>query len=361
MKTADDLFEQGLAEQARSGGEWSNIDGTNHLDDALASFEAALTLDPRHRGALRARGLLLSAFGRHEEALDALIASAAQLPPDAEVLLATGLSLLEVGQAEQALASFEHRLQLLPGDDESILGKAKALMALDRNELALSVWNELTFRPKRPFRQWPDYLVRCSRELLRASTLARLGREEAFSVFHELIEREASHLEYVPELGAAVREHPVALRALTHYLHAHVTEAKAWRLGGTALLEAGHHTGAVEAWNRVIALEPSPDAHAARGQAHAALGDWAAAVEDCKRTRGAFGPGVERLRENLKNQGAWGPWKVMCRSAYAREDYVLAELPTKLAAQTRLAELEAAKPSTTPETYSLLAPKEPTP
>ena len=56
----DDFFEQGIEACAR--GQWA---------EALASFDGAATLDPRHAGVQYRRGRVLWTLGRHEEALEA--------------------------------------------------------------------------------------------------------------------------------------------------------------------------------------------------------------------------------------------------------------------------------------------------
>lgn len=212
LKTAEDWFQQGLSSLALTG-EWSLIQNQNHMDEALECFEQALAIDPKHLRAIRERGLLLWLYGRYDEALDALVTVSSVQGPDLAMCVAAGNSLMELGRHDAALGAFEEALRLEPGDDEALFGSACALMKLQRNELALVAWDELLARPQRPFRKWPDYLVRCTRALLRASTLARLGRPEAFDTFVELFTAEAAYLQYVAEFPEVLREHEVARRA----------------------------------------------------------------------------------------------------------------------------------------------------
>jgi tetratricopeptide (TPR) repeat protein len=211
-ETAEHWFQEGLGSLALTN-EWSLVESQNNMDDALEYFEKALAVDPKHVGAIRERGLLLWLYGRYDEALDAFVTVALQRGPDLAMSNAAGNSLLELGRPEAALAAFEEALRLQPDDDEALFGSARSLMKLQRNELALVAWDELLARPQRPFRKWPDYLVRCTRTILRASTLARLQRPEAYDTFVRLFKAEAAYLQYVSEFTEVLREHEVARRA----------------------------------------------------------------------------------------------------------------------------------------------------
>jgi tetratricopeptide (TPR) repeat protein len=208
MKTAEEWFQEGLDALALTN-EFSLVESQHNMDDALRCFEQALAIDPKHVRAIRERGLLLWLYGRYDEALDAFVTVSSVQGPDHAMSVAAGNSLLELGRPDAALGAFEEALRL----DEALFGSASALMKLQRNELALVAWDELLARPQRAFRKWPDYLVRCTRTMLRASTLARLQRPEAYDTFVKLFTEEAAYLQYVSEFAEVLREHEVARRA----------------------------------------------------------------------------------------------------------------------------------------------------
>lgn len=212
MKTAEEWFQEGLGSLALTN-EFSLVESQHNMDDALHCFEQALASEPKHVRAIRERGLLLWLYGRYDEALDAFVTVSSVQGPDRAMSVAAGNSLLALGRPEAALGAFEEALRLEPDDDEALFGSACALMKLQRNELALVAWDELLARPQRPFRKWPDYLVRCTRTMLRASTLARLQRPEAYDTFVKLFTEEAAYLQYVSEFAEVLREHEVARRA----------------------------------------------------------------------------------------------------------------------------------------------------
>jgi len=76
----------------------------NRLLDAKASYDEALTLEPRHSEALNNRGLTLSALGFHNEALGDYDAATKSQPDFPEALNNKGVMLENLGRHEEALA-----------------------------------------------------------------------------------------------------------------------------------------------------------------------------------------------------------------------------------------------------------------
>jgi tetratricopeptide (TPR) repeat protein len=356
MKTADEWFEEGRFELSLVSWDTmvSNSENHEHLHDALTAFERALELDPKHLGAMRSRGLLLSDFGRHEEAVDVLIAVTARSAPDVDVSRATASSLVSLGQSDNALRAFEEVLRLKPGDELALEGRAKVLATLGRHELALASWDELLARPDPAagHPQFPDYLSRSLPRLGRASALAKLARPEAVSAFAAVIAGEATHLEYLDDFLEALRQHEVARIAF----RAHVEKHAAWRTAASSWLKAGRPEDSLAAWDKAPPTS-APD-FAARASAHLAAGQIELATAACQRAL-ELQPGLgsaTRLLAQLNGK----KWKVMSKDQSTKTDFVVGEFATKEAADayiwTRLAPTWGSVNAVPASTYWLVAP-----
>ena len=86
-------------------------------DNALASFEGALAIDPNHVDARYNRGNTLRELGRHDEALAAYADALALAPDRADIHVNVALTLLRLGRLAEGFAEYEWRLQpmSLPG------------------------------------------------------------------------------------------------------------------------------------------------------------------------------------------------------------------------------------------------------
>ena len=108
------------------------------FEEAVASYDRALTLRPDYVEALNNRGNALKALMRFEEALTSSIAPFAVRPNSAEALSNRGLTLHELKQFEEALASYDRALTLRPDFAEALSNRGKALKELRRFEEALA-------------------------------------------------------------------------------------------------------------------------------------------------------------------------------------------------------------------------------
>jgi len=89
------------------------------LDDALARYEAALTLDPQLVAAWYNRGLDLMSAGRLPEALADFSRAIELYPSDAQAHNNRGLAKVKLGDREGARADFTRALKLQPGMKEA--------------------------------------------------------------------------------------------------------------------------------------------------------------------------------------------------------------------------------------------------
>jgi protein O-GlcNAc transferase len=84
------------------------------LDEALAAFDAALTLDPDYAEAQFNRGVALQQQGRLDAAIEAYKQSLRLRPDYIEAATNMGIALQEMGWLGEAAAAFEHAAKLRP-------------------------------------------------------------------------------------------------------------------------------------------------------------------------------------------------------------------------------------------------------
>ena len=84
------------------------------LDEALAAFDAALTLDPDYAEAQFNRGVVLQHQGRLDAAIEAYKQSLRLRPDYIEAATNMGIALQEMGRLGEAAAAFEHAAKLRP-------------------------------------------------------------------------------------------------------------------------------------------------------------------------------------------------------------------------------------------------------
>lgn len=277
MKTADQFFEEGMQAISLSHHADYRSEFLGDLQDAVAAFDQALALEPKHLRALQQRGLALALLERHEDALDSFVAAASLAPADADLHLAVAQSLTKLGRPEAALASFDEVLRLRPGDDEALFSRATTLMVLRRDEAAVAAWDLVLGSDTRSLnlhgrqvRVLTEDYRRLQAELSRATALGRLGRAEAGAVFREVFERHVGQLEgsfVARAFEEALSTLEVARTAYLAHLEAHGADHNTWRRAAGTWISMRCSDEAIAAWDRVLAL--APEAHAWFGKAEA--------------------------------------------------------------------------------------------
>ena len=86
----------------------------NRPDDALASYDKAIAVDPSDMYSYSHKGRLLSGMGRHEEAIAPLLHYLEQHPDSADDLDAVGGAKLALGRKEEALSFFDRAIAANP-------------------------------------------------------------------------------------------------------------------------------------------------------------------------------------------------------------------------------------------------------
>jgi Tfp pilus assembly protein PilF len=144
------------------------------LEEAIAGYEAVLSVDPRNGDAARLLATALAQTGQLERALSLFDLSRILTPTDPQVHNNRGLTQQKMGLLGEALASYEEALRLHSGYADAHYNRGNVLRILGRFEDALESFSRaLCLRPDHA-----DAL--CNR----GATLAALGRgDEALECY----------------------------------------------------------------------------------------------------------------------------------------------------------------------------------
>ncbi len=144
------------------------------FEEALACYERALVLLPRHPGLLYNRGVVLGDLHRHAEALDSFDRALAVQPAFAEAWNNRGFTLQQLKRPADALASFDRALAVTPDFPQALNGRGFVLQQLGRVEEAVASLRQA-------LALWPDY---AEARLNLAGALCEAGQiEESFELF----------------------------------------------------------------------------------------------------------------------------------------------------------------------------------
>ena len=115
----------------------------NRPQDALASFETLLRLDPRNGEAIMNRGICKATLSRHDEALADFDAALALMPGHPNVLYNRGSALLALGRPVEALSDFDRTLATIPSHLRAWNNRGRALQQLNRHAEAVASFDKV--------------------------------------------------------------------------------------------------------------------------------------------------------------------------------------------------------------------------
>jgi protein O-GlcNAc transferase len=204
----------------------------------------AVTADPASAEARLNHANVLSALGRHDEALSSVDRALALRPDYAQALNSRGAILLDLGRPEDALASLDQAEAVQPGYPEAINNRGNVLRELKRHEEALADY-------ERAVHARPDFPDALSNRGIALLELRRPGD---------------------------------ALESCDRALAVDPGHADAMLGRGTALRDLGRHREAVECYDRVLAVRPAlAEARCNRGMVFQELGRFEEARDDYRR------------------------------------------------------------------------------
>lgn len=119
------------------------------VDEALAEFDKAITIDPHHAEALYNRGLLYQRERQHQLAVDDFSSANGLTPQRAEPLLARAISYLAMDKPKEAAADLDEAAQADPQNAQIWTTRGLAYERLgDKAKAATSYGRAIAIRPK---------------------------------------------------------------------------------------------------------------------------------------------------------------------------------------------------------------------
>ena len=184
------------------------LQALGRFEDALASYDRALAIEPRLINALYNRGVTLSSMKRPAEALAAYDKALEITPDDAGIWMNRVSILIELKRPEDALVAADSLLALAPHYAEAWNNHGIALQALHRFEEALTSYQKALAIE-------PDY---AEAHFNRGSTLQSLARgEEALASFASAVAINPDFAEAWYNCGVALQAARRLDEALTGY------------------------------------------------------------------------------------------------------------------------------------------------
>ena len=251
-KTAAQWLEEGLKalELAHSADTTSELRGDR--ETAVAAFTQALSLQPELLAALIHRAFTLADLEEHEPALDAFVAALEVAPSNVALRFGAAESMVALKKHGPALEACEAVLKLQPDHRTAPFLRARLLSLLERDAEAVAAWDALLPTLKDGGPNSPPVA-----RMMRACSLARLGRAEAMAAFGEVFD------EGVDRFSVGFRGNPVA-EALRLYeparaaFQAFISANRATRLAmaAEAWLAAGRPLEALETARLLIDANP---------------------------------------------------------------------------------------------------------
>ena len=243
-------------------------------DEALASLDQSVRLNPASAPAHFNRGIILQGLQKPELALACFKKASAFDPNYAQAHFHLGLTLQQLQRPDLALESYDRALACQPRDARTHFNKGVAQQSL--GDFVASV-------------QCYDQAIDCEpgyteAHFNRGVALHQLRNlDAAMASYAEVLKLQPKHAQALSNLGVAQQDLGQLDMALDSYRRALAIKpdyAEAHYNLGLALKRCGHLDAAIESYDRAIALHPGyAEAHAGRGHALQEQLAYAAAIE----------------------------------------------------------------------------------
>ncbi|NET32379.1 MAG: tetratricopeptide repeat protein, partial [Cyanothece sp. SIO1E1] len=113
------------------------LDDLGRKEEAIASYDQALAIQPDYHQAWYNRGVALSALGHKEEAITSYDQALVIQPDTHQAWNNRGVALSALGRKEEAIASYDQALAIQPDYHQAWYNRGVALSALGRKEEAI--------------------------------------------------------------------------------------------------------------------------------------------------------------------------------------------------------------------------------
>jgi predicted O-linked N-acetylglucosamine transferase (SPINDLY family)/predicted double-glycine peptidase len=285
------------------------------LEEALAAYDRAVSLEPDYAEAHAGRGAVLLQQKRLEEALGALDQALRYEPDAPELHFYRGLTLHQQGRLQEALAAYDRAIRLKPAYAKAHEGRAAISLQQGRLEEALGAYDQaLHSAPALPHLHFG-----------RGRVLRRLARfGEALAAYEQALRLQPDYadahfgrgvvLQQLGRLGEALEAYERARRIRPDWADAHVNCG--------VMLEAHRRLDeALAAQDQALRLEPAhPLAHLNRGVALLLLGratEASAAFDEALRIKPDFAQAHANRGRILQDQGRFSEAEAAYQRALA--------------------------------------------
>ena len=223
---------------------------SGHLAEALASYDAALAINPHFADALNNRANTLKALKRFEEALAGYDSALTIRPDFVEAFNNRGNVLMEMKRFEEALASYDGALAVRPDYAVVLNNRGSALNALRRfDEAVVSYDKALAIRPN-----FVEALTN------RGNALRELTRfDEALAAYDGALALRPGSAETLLNRGialAALKRFEEALASCQQSLALRPGDAATLTTQGVVLRKLGRFEEAVASYDEALASRP---------------------------------------------------------------------------------------------------------
>jgi tetratricopeptide (TPR) repeat protein len=219
-------------------------------DAALASYDAALAIEPGHHEVLNNRSVVLLDLGRTEEALNDCDRALTGKPDYADALYNRGNALMALGRVHDAADGFQAALAIEPRRVDALNNLGLALLALKRPAEALAQYD-------RALGIDSGHLGALHN---RANALSEIDLlEEALVACDKVLAADSGHVDTLNTRGIVLGKLKRYGEALEHYeaaLAAAPDRIDIENNCGTALIDLDRFDDAVSRFDRILAREP---------------------------------------------------------------------------------------------------------
>ncbi len=266
-----DWLQAQLAKRPEDSGLWYGkgvlLVNEGALEKALAAFDKALWLDPRHVKALEAKAKALFRLERYLEAYDSFRRLTREVPRDEEYWYYSGESLSKLGHHLKALSYYDKALGLNPDYTDALYGKANALKeAQDAGKAAEAVSGQSRGDVPSDDGKGPESDVSGPqklevRELRRRAESAMYNEdyERALALYDEVLEVDKEESRAWEGKGltlARLSRFSEAAKCYEEALRERPGETHIWLAKGKALREDGKFQDALRSLEEAVRVDP---------------------------------------------------------------------------------------------------------
>ncbi|MEL7038892.1 MAG: tetratricopeptide repeat protein [Cyanobacteria bacterium J06592_8] len=223
---------------------------TQNYEEAIASYDKAVEIQPDYAQAWNNRGLELYYLERYTEAVQSYDKALEIQPDDAKAWYNRGFALLKLERYTEALQSFDKAVEIQPDYADVWNNRGVALYNLERYTEAIQSYDKaVEIQPDVAY-AWNN----------RGNALGKLER------YTEAIQSYDKALEIKPDDASAWNNRGVALRKLERYTEAlqsydkaleiQPDDADVWNNRGVALYNLERYTEAIQSYDKAVEIQP---------------------------------------------------------------------------------------------------------